>query len=51
MFAQARTYIQEKRHLDEAKQLLEKYVHSSLTPDDPPREEAVKLLRQVGAGA
>lgn len=47
MFARARTYIKDKRNLDQAKVLLEKYLRSNLTPDDPPREEASKLLKQV----
>ena len=47
MFARAHTYIKEKRNLDEAKLLLQKYLLSNLTPDDPPREEASKLLKQV----
>jgi len=46
-FARAHTYIQEKRNLDRAKSLLIKYLHSELTPDDPPRDQAEKLLRQV----
>lgn len=50
MFARARTYIKDKRNLDEAKLLLQKYLRSNLTPDDPPREEASRLLKQV-AGA
>jgi Flp pilus assembly protein TadD len=51
LFAQAHTFIHEKRRLDEARVLLEKYVHSSLTPDDPPREEAFRLLKQIPSGA
>ncbi len=47
IFARAHTYIQEKRNLDQARRLLEKYLNSALTPDDPPREEATKLLKQV----
>lgn len=46
-FARAHTYIQQKRNLDRAKSLLIRYLHSELTPDDPPREQAEKLLRQV----
>lgn len=46
-FARAHTYIQTKRNLDRAKDLLIRYLHSQLTPDDPPREQAEKLLRQV----
>jgi len=46
-FARARTYVEEKRNLDQAKALLIKYLQSDLTPDDPPREQAERLLRQV----
>ena len=47
-FARARTYIEHKRNLDKAKDLLMKYVRSNnLTPDDPPREEAEHLLKQI----
>ena len=51
LFAQAHTFIHEKRRLDEARVLLEKYVHSSLTPYDPSREEAFRLLKQIPSGA
>jgi cytochrome c-type biogenesis protein CcmH/NrfG len=52
IFAEAHAFIYNKRRLDDAKALLEKYVHSNnLTPDDPPREEALKLLKQIPAGA
>ena len=33
--------------LDKAKDLLIQYLRSDLTPDDPPREEAEKLLKQI----
>jgi tetratricopeptide (TPR) repeat protein len=46
-FARARAYIEGKRNLDQAKVLLIKYLQSDLTPDDPPREQAEKLLKQV----
>jgi len=49
-FARARTYIEHRRHLDKAKELLVKYLGSELTPDDPPRDEAERLLKQA-AGA
>jgi len=48
-FARARVYIEEKRNLDKAKDLLIKYLRSDLTPDDPPREQAEKLLKQVSS--
>lgn len=47
MFARAHAYIQEKRNLDQAKILLKKYLKSNLTPDDPPRELAEKMLKEV----
>ena len=46
-FVRARTYVEEKRNLEKAKELLIKYLQSDLTPDDDPREQAEKLLRQA----
>ena len=46
-FARARVYIEQKRNLDKARELLHKYLQCDLTPDDPPREQAEKLLRQA----
>jgi tetratricopeptide (TPR) repeat protein len=48
MFARAETYVQQKRNLADARQLLERYLASPLTPDDPPRDEARTLLSQTG---
>lgn len=50
MFAKAEAYIQGKRNLETARKLLQQYLNASLTPDDPPRSEAEKLLRQVSGG-
>lgn len=47
-FAQADVLIKQKRNLDEAKALLTKYVNAPITADDPPRQEALRLLKQVG---
>ena len=47
IFARARTYVEAKRNLDQAKVLLKRYLESKLTPDDPSREEAQKLLRKA----
>jgi Flp pilus assembly protein TadD len=44
LFARAETYIQQKRNLSDARLLLERYLASPLTPDDPPRQEARTLL-------
>ncbi len=51
MFERASAYVRAKQNLGVAKQLLEKYLQSSLTPDDPPRSEAQRLLKQAQAGA
>ncbi len=50
LFAKADLYIKSGRHLDLARKLLERYLASSLTPDDPPRTDAQKLLRQASGG-
>jgi tetratricopeptide (TPR) repeat protein len=46
-FERAGVYVQQKRNLDRAKALLLKYLGSNLTPDDPPREQAQKLLQEA----
>jgi len=46
-FARADTLIKNKRNLQEAKSLLQKYVSAPITVDDPPKEEAARLLKQV----
>ena len=48
LFARASAYIHSKRNLPEAASLLKRYIASDkLTPDDPPRTEAMKLLKQA----
>lgn len=47
-FAQANIYIKQNRNLDEARNLLQRYIQAPVTVDDPPKEEAVRLLKQVG---
>ncbi len=49
LFERADTYIKEQRNLDQAKQLLQRYVRAQLTPDDPPRERAEALLKKIGS--
>lgn len=46
-FARARTYVEQRRNLDKAKVLLHLYLQGNLTPDDPPREQAEKLLKEA----
>lgn len=50
LYARAEAYIEEHRNLEVAKDLLEKYLAAQLTPDDPPRSDARKLLLQVSGG-
>jgi cytochrome c-type biogenesis protein CcmH/NrfG len=47
MFAKADLYIRTKRNLPEARELLKRYLSSSLSPDDPPKSQAEKLLNQM----
>jgi Flp pilus assembly protein TadD len=47
-FAQAKADIENNRNRAQARALLQTYLHASLTPDDPPRQEAEKLLRRAG---
>ena len=46
-FDRARTYIDAKRNPDQARQLLQEYLAANLTPDDPPRAEAQRLLQKI----
>lgn len=47
MFERAQHYIRTNQNLDQARELLEKYLKSPLTSDDPPRAEAQRLLKQA----
>jgi len=47
LFERADTYIRERRNLSDARQLLQRYLTSQLTPDDPPREQAQELLKKI----
>jgi len=48
LYGRARVYIETHRNLGQARMLLEQYMRSNLTPDDPSREDAKKLLKQAG---
>jgi len=50
-FVEAIVDIENNRSLKKARALLEEYVHAPLTPDDPPRQEAERLLRRTGSSA
>jgi tetratricopeptide (TPR) repeat protein len=47
IYARADTYVQQGRNLDTARQLLKRYLQAELTPDDPPRADAEKLLKKA----
>ncbi|MEO7652195.1 MAG: tetratricopeptide repeat protein [Bryobacteraceae bacterium] len=49
LFERAATYIQSKRNVDQARELLKRYLAAPLGPDDPPRTEAEKLLKVAGS--
>jgi tetratricopeptide (TPR) repeat protein len=49
LFERASNLIRGKQNLDTAKALLQRYVKMPLSPDDPPRDEAYKLLKVAGA--
>jgi Flp pilus assembly protein TadD len=49
-FARAKTYIDQRRNLEQAQKLLHQYLDSRLTPDDPPKSAAQRLLRQTVGG-
>ena len=47
LFTRAEIYVKSKRNLDVAKQLLKQYLSLTVTPDDPPKADAEKLLHQA----
>lgn len=46
-FTRAKTDVEHKRSLDEARRLLKRYLQSTITPDDPTKQSAEKLLQQA----
>jgi tetratricopeptide (TPR) repeat protein len=51
LFERASAYVRAKKNLAEAQTLLQQYLRSPLSPDDPPRAEAERLLKQAQSGA
>jgi tetratricopeptide (TPR) repeat protein len=47
LYARAELYVQTGRNPQQARRLLEQYLQLPLTPDDPPREEALRLLERI----
>jgi tetratricopeptide (TPR) repeat protein len=50
LYGRAETYIKGKRNLSAARKSLEAYLQAPLTPDDPSREDARKLIRRAISG-
>ena len=48
LYQRAETYIKAGRNIDTARDLLKRYLSATLSPDDPSRTQAEKLLKQVG---
>ena len=47
LYARADSYIKSHRNLDVARNLLKRYLSSNITPEDPPKSSARKLLQQI----
>ena len=47
LYARAAAYVQNKRQLDQAEELLERYLELQITPEDPSRREATELLKSA----
>lgn len=47
LFTRAETYVEQRRNLEEARELLQKYLSAPLTPNDPPRQQAEALLKKI----
>jgi tetratricopeptide (TPR) repeat protein len=49
IYERASTYVKTGRNLEEARKLLERYLHAQVTPNDPPKSDAQNLLRKIGS--
>jgi cytochrome c-type biogenesis protein CcmH/NrfG len=50
VYARACVYVEAHRNLDVARELLKRYMTMDLQPDDPPKAQAAKLLREAHGG-
>jgi len=48
LYHRAETYIKARRNIETARELLKRYLSTNLSPDDPSRQDAEKLLKQAG---
>ena len=47
MYVRAESYVHSKRNLQAAKDLLQRYLKATISPDDPPKAEARRLLQKI----
>ncbi len=50
IFGRASVYVEANRNLEVARELLKRYMTMDLQPDDPPKREAARLLREAHGG-
>jgi len=50
LYVRADCYVKAGRNLDTARELLQRYLNTTITPEDPPKADARKLLRQIQGG-
>jgi tetratricopeptide (TPR) repeat protein len=49
LYSRAEAYIKARRNIETARELLKRYLSANLSPDDPSRQDAEKLLKQAGS--
>jgi len=49
LYHRAETYIKARRNIETARELLRRYLSANLSPEDPSRQDAEKLLKQAGS--
>lgn len=47
LYVRAESYVHSKRNLQTAKDLLQRYLSATISPDDPPKADARRLLHQI----
>lgn len=47
LYVRAESYVKSGRNLEIAKDLLQRYLNSTVSPEDPPKADARKLLRRI----
>jgi tetratricopeptide (TPR) repeat protein len=47
LYVRAESYVKSGRNLQIAKDLLQRYLKATISPEDPPKADAVKLLRKI----